>query len=175
MKLNQVVEWIGKSPMNQLIAVAAALVLLLLILFLLRRRSRKAKGGVQAAARIQATRNDLKEVFEGYRESHPTFYSVMSQIQANRRLDEFMSNNEFAGAIAKLRLWQAVRVGVKPAKPPAGVSPLTIQATPKKANPEVKAAMVTVLRILYSSPEISKDLPSTTEAELDKLLESLTA
>ncbi len=174
MKLNQMLEWIGKSPMNQLIVGGAAIVVLLLIMFLFRRRSSKAnKVAGQAAARIQATKNDLKDVFEGYRESHPAFHSVMSQIQANRRLDEFMSNNEFAGAIAKLRLWQAVRVGVRPARP-AGVSPLTIQPGAKKANPEVRAAMITVLRILYTSPEISQGLAPGTEAELDKLLESLT-
>ena len=173
MKLNQVVEWIGKSPMNQLIVVGAAIVVLLLILFLLRRRGKKADVGAQAAARIQATKSDVKDVFESYRESHPAFYSVISQIQAHRRLEDFMSNNEFAGAIAKLRLWQAVRVGVKPARP-SGPSPLTIQSASKKANPEVRAAMLTILRVLYASPEVSKVLDPSTEAELDKLLESLT-
>ncbi len=173
MKLNQVLEWIGKSPMNQLIVGGAAIVLLLLIVFLFRRRSGKPKVGAQAAARMPATKNDLKDVFEGYRESHPAFYTVMSQIQANRPLDQFMSNNEFAGAIAKLRLWQAVRVGVRPAKQ-GGVSPLTIQAGPKKANPEVRAAMITVLRVVYASPDVSQGLPPTTVAALDKLLESLT-
>lgn len=173
MKLNQVLEWIGKSPTNQLIVGAAAIVILVLILLLLRRRGGKPKVTGQAAARIQATRNDLKDVFEGYRESHPAFHSVMTQIQAQRRLDEFMSNNEFAGAIAKLRLWQAVRVGPKPAKQ-SGVTPLRIQPGAKTANPEVRAAMITVLRILYTSPEISKGLEPKTEAELDKLLESLT-
>jgi len=174
MKLNQVLDWISRSPTNQLIVAGAAIVLLLLIWILLRRRGKKQTVSGQAAARIQATKNDLKDVFEGYRESHPAFHRVMSQIQGTRRLDEFMSNNEFAGAIAKLRLWQAVRVGVKPGKQ-TGSSSLTIQAAPKKANPEVRAAMVTVLRILYASPEISKGLSPATEAELDKLLESLTA
>ncbi len=173
MKLNQVLEWIGKSPMNQLIVGGAAVVLLLLILFLFRRGGKKTKVTNQAAARIQATKNDLKDVFEAYRESHPAFHSVMTQIQANRRLEDFMSNNEFAGAVAKLRLWQAVRIGVKPAKP-TGVSPLTIQPTSKKANPEIRAAMLTTLRILYASPEVSQGLAPSTEAELDKLLESLT-
>jgi len=174
MKLNQVLEWIGKSPMNQLIVGAAAIVLLLLIFLLFRRRSSKPKPPGQAAARIQSTKNELKDVFEGYRDSHPAFYSVMSQIQANRRLEDFMSNNEFAGAIAKLRLWQAVRVGVKPAKQ-SGVSPLTIQAAgSNKPNPEVRAAMLTVIRVIYASPEISQKLGPTVEKELDKLLESLT-
>ncbi len=173
MKLNQVLEWIGKSPMNQLIVAGAVIVLLLLIFFLFRRRSSKPKTAGQAAARIQATKNDLKDVFEGYRESHPDFHRVMSQIQADRRLDEFMSNNEFAGAIAKLRLWQAVRVGVRPAKQ-AGAAPLTIQPGSKKVNPEVRAAMITVLRVLYASPQVSQGLAPATEKELDKLLESLT-
>jgi len=173
MKLDQMLEWIGESPMNQLIVGGAAIVLLLLILFLFRRRGHKSQGGLQATARLQANKSDLKDVFEGYRETHPAFHSVMSQLQANRRLDEFMSNNEFAGAIAKLRLWQAVRVGVKPGKP-GGASPLSIQAGAKKENPEVRAAMITILRILYTSPEISRGLAPKTEAELDRLLESLT-
>ncbi len=173
MKLNQVLEWIGKSPMNQLIVGGAAIVLLLLILFLFRRRGKKVKVTNQAAARIQATKSDLKDVFEAYRLSHPAFYNVITQIQANRRLEDFMSNNEFAGAIAKLRLWQAVRVGVKPNKP-TGVSPLTIQPPSQKANPEVRAAMLTILRILYASPEVSQGLARSTETEMDKLLESLT-
>jgi hypothetical protein len=174
MKLNQVLEWIGKSPVNQLIVVGAAIVLLLLIVWLFRRRSSRRKAAAQAAARVQSTtRNELKDVFEAYRESHPAFYRIMSQIQANRRLEDFMSNNEFAGAIAKLRLWQAVRTGVKPVKQ-GSISPLTIQAESKKANPEVRAAMITVIRILYASPEITKGMGPATEAELDKLLESLT-
>lgn len=174
MKFNQLLEWIGKSPINQLIVGGAAILLLLLIVFLIRRRSRKPKATVQAAsARIQATKNDLRDVFEGYRESHPAFHRVMTQIQADRRLDEFMSNNEFAGAIAKLRLWQAVRVGVKPAAK-QGATPLTIQPASKNANPEVRAAMITVLRVIYSSPQVSQGLAPATEQELDKLLESLT-
>ena len=173
MKFNQVLEWIGKSPTNQLIVGGTAIVLLLIIWFLFRRRSKEAKVTGQAAARIQATKSDLKDVFEAYRESHPDFHRVMAQIQANRRLEDFMSNNEFAGAIAKLRLWQAVRVGVKPTKS-SGASPLTIQSPSKKANPEVRAAMLTILRILYTSPEVSQGLPPSTEAELDKLLDSLT-
>jgi hypothetical protein len=171
MKLNQVLEWIGKSP-NYLIVAGIAVVLLFLIVWVFRRRSSKRKVAAQAAARSSA-RGDLKDVFEAYRDSHPAFYRVMTQIQATRRLDEFMSNNEFAGAIAKLRLWQAVRAGTKPIKPGA-VSPLTIQAGSKNANPEVRAAMITVIRILYASPDVTKGLGPSAEAELDKLLESLT-
>jgi hypothetical protein len=174
MKLNQVLEWIGKSPVNQVIVGGTAIILLLVILVLVRRRgSRKVKVGSQAAARIQASKNDLRDVFEAYRETQPAFHSVMTQIQTSRPLDDFMANNEFAGAIAKLRLWQAVRVGARPARP-TGVSPLTIQPTSPKGNPEVRAAMLTILRILYASPEIGERLAPATEAEMDKLLDSLT-
>ncbi|RPI29841.1 MAG: hypothetical protein EHM61_00025 [Acidobacteria bacterium] len=175
MNFDEMLNWAGKSPVNQLIVAAAAIVLIVLIVLVVRRLTKKPAKKVEgSSARLQAAKNDLREIFEGYRESHPAFHSVMTQLQAHRRLDDFMTNTEFAGAVAKLRLWQAVRGGVMPGKQ-AGRPSLSIQAAgSSNPNPEVRAAMITVLRILYASPEVSQGLPSKTEQELDELLESLT-
>ncbi|HXK58450.1 MAG TPA: hypothetical protein PLP42_01020 [Acidobacteriota bacterium] len=172
--IDAVLEWVGRSPVNQMIVGGAAIIVLLLIILLVR-RSRKRKpvaGKVEAADRLRAARSDPKEVFEGYRESHPAFYKVISQIQAEQSLDNLMSNTEFAGAVAKLKLWQTVRGG-KTGKP-SNKGPLSIQAGRADSNAEVRGAMITILRIIYSSPEISGKLSPKTESELDALLESLT-
>jgi hypothetical protein len=167
-------QWL-QNPSNQMIVAAAAILLLVAIWLLVRRRRR---GAAERTRRLKSVdqplkRADLKDVLESYRLSHPAFYDLVNKVQQHHSLNDLSENNEFAGATAKLRLIQAVRRGSGSSSAKAGVLRLDAERG-KDSSREVRAAMVTILRILYASPEIRATLESTGEGELDRLVESLT-
>ena len=175
-KLGEVVDWLAASQTRQIIVVAVAAVLILACVWILIRRRNKASAKPMKAPMAMPTpASGLQEVFEAYRESHPAFYNIMTAVQENRRLDEFMANHEFAGAVAKLRIWQAARRASRSDKD-AKQAILRIDQANRadQSNHEVRAAMVTILRVLYSSPDVSESIVSRAEVEMDRLLESLT-
>jgi LPXTG-motif cell wall-anchored protein len=175
-KLAEVLNWLNSSQTNQIIAVGAAVILLALAIWMIVRRRKKAPAKlVKTTSVAQSAHTGLQEVFDAYRLSHPSFYNIIAAVQESRHLDEFMSSTEFAGAIAKLRIWQAARRASRSDKE-AKQGILRIDATTRadQSNHEVRAAMITILRILYSSPDVSKSLASRAESEMDRLLESLT-
>ena len=174
-QLNEVIDWLSSSLTNQIVVAAVAVLLLVCVWILVRRRKKVSAKPLKAPVAMPTPASGLQEVFESYRESHPSFYNIMAAVQENRRLDELMSNNEFAGAVAKLRIWQAARRASRADKD-AKQAILRIDQANRadQSNHEVRAAMITILRILYSSPDISGSIVSRAEAEMDRLLESLT-
>jgi chromosome segregation and condensation protein ScpB len=170
-----ILQWV-RDPGNQMIVAAVAAVLLLVVLWLVlsRRRQHAERTRADERAEWQPKRSELEDILESYRLSHPAFYGLLKTVQEKHSLDELSEKNkEFAGAVAKLRLIHAARRASRSSKASSALLRLDAERGTNSSR-EVRAAMITIIRILYASPETRSTLESTGEIELDRVVESLT-
>lgn len=166
--------------MQQSIGGLLAIILLLVLLALLRGRRRRAEarsmeGSRYAAVREikdpQRLRKELRQTLDAYRQSHPLFCEILKAFQEKRSLDDLFENDEVEVAFGKLTFYKDQKERRVKER---SVASLLLEKDDPGRGRDIKAAMVTILRALYLNPQFRRELSPAVEANLDRLLDSLT-
>jgi len=172
-KLEDVLEWLRSSPINQAIVIGGVVLLLLVVILLIRSRRSRHKGPVARGA-LGRLDGRTQEVLELYRESHPAFYRIVEEYRQHQVLDQLLlTDPDFAAAFEKLKKLKSKAERQTRDK---RVSALQISAAGDResVNKETRAAMLTILRVLYLNRDAGTAVTPQADADLDRLLESLT-
>lgn len=168
------IEVIG--PHYRIIAGGAIVIVLLLLLAVLRTRRRRV-ASAEHASRYAATREikdvkllakDLEETLGVYRKSHPLFYQLVKSHQEKHSIDDLFENEEVEIAFGKLAFHKDRKKKMKGRETALGLENVLTE------DRETRAAMVTILRALYSDPGFRDQLTPAGESQFDRLLDSLT-
>jgi len=175
LKFGDVLDWLRSSPMNQAIVGVGVILLLLVVILLVRRRRSRARKAAAAVVGgpIGRVGGPTEQVLELYRESHPAFYRIVDEYRRQQGLDQFLNEPDFASAFQRLK---SLKSKTDRQKRDKRVSALQISAAGERenVNKETRAAMLTILRVLYLNRSPETTLTPQADAELDRLLESLT-
>ena len=173
-KFGDVLEWLRSSPINQAIVVGAVVLLLVVVILLIRsRKSRVSRKPVTQGGLGRLLDSRTQEVLELYRESHPAFYRIVDEYRQHQVLDQLLTDPDFAAAFDRLKMLKSKAERQSRDK---RVSALLITAAGDRenVNKETRAAMLTILRVLYLNRDATTGLTPQADADLDRLLESLT-
>lgn len=166
----------GIDPKYQIIA-AAGIVLVLLLLLAVLRTHRRRVASAEQASRYAATREikdvkllakDLEETLSVYRKSHPLFYQFVKSYQEKHSIDDLFENEEVEIAFGKLAFHKDRKKKMKGRETALGLENVLDE------DRVTRAAMITILRALYSDPGFRGRLTPADEAQFDRLLDSLT-
>ena len=140
---------------------AATLAIVVVPLFLLLRGRKLRSPG-------QSKRTSNWRVLSCYADTHPSFVYVLKSLRRKNRLEELLQDDEMRQALDCLRRWQ------RSASSTEKVSVLDLAVGPEAKSQRVEAAMVTLLRGVFTNSTCSNCLPERAHRELDSFLDSLT-
>lgn len=159
-------EWPVNMNLELTILLAAALLLVVaaILAFVLVRR----KGSTQnEASSVEAT-------FAAYRDSHPSFYRILSSLKGGDELSQLLERGDVRAAVRLLETRRpAQRKQEARRSKERGMLDLGT-SDDSSADRTVQAAMLTIIRAVYLDDDLRRSLPEGADSELDRLLESLT-
>lgn len=160
-------EWPVNMSLELLILLAVAILLIfaaVLALVFSRRKRRK----VTAATSVEAT-------FAAYRESHPSFYRILSSLKGGKELNQLLERGDVRAAVRLLETRRASQVDKEGSRGnERGLLDLNARGGDVSLDRTVQAAMLTIIRAVYLDEDLRQSLPKGADSELDRLLESLT-
>jgi hypothetical protein len=171
-KVGDVLEWLRSSPINQAIVVGGVVLLLVVVILLIRSRKARARKRpvVEALGRLDGR---TQEVLELYRVSHPAFYRIVDEYRQQQVLDHLLTDPDFAAAFEKLKTLKSKAERQSRDKRVSALQ-ITAAGDRESVSRETRAAMLTILRVLYLNRDFTTELTPQADADLDRLLESLT-
>jgi hypothetical protein len=153
-------DWSIVSP-ELLIGIGAGAVLLFAVLFILAFRGRRSNRRFD---RLQP-RKAVRQTAKAYKQSHPAFYEIIRVCEKNRLIDRLLEEEEVAHAFATLYRKRRNH----------GTKPITNSVLDLGSpHRQIEAAMITIVRSLYFQADLQGCLDPKADAELDRLLETLT-
>ncbi len=151
-----------EDPQLQPFLLGGLAVLLLFLLFLLWRRRR-------SAASPQNTTDRRWELLNDYGQIYPSFLFILNCFRQNHGLEELLAKDDVEAAVGRLE-----ELSRTDAAQSRKNSSLLLFPVPAARSSQVRGALLTILRGIFSDDELSKDLPPQAHQELDRFLESLT-
>lgn len=151
-------EWVVLAAGALLLA--SALLLITFRWFLRRRARRRAQDGEPSPA-------ELRRIVARYRKSHPSFYRILSELKRGHA-EGMLERGEVRAALRLLA------VEGKKNRQDDRASLLELTAGTKNPETRIQAAMLTILRVVYSDPKLRDALSKKADRELDLLLDDLT-
>ena len=131
-----------------------------IVAFIRRQRRRRQMGSVQMIRHLEMFRYDS-----------PCFYRIVNFIQEKKEANRLIRHDDVQSALQILE-----KKGEERAEKPTDSksSLLNLSTSPKTLDREIRAAMTTILRVVYYDEELRRNLPADLEQEMDQYLDHLT-
>lgn len=159
-------EWPVNMNLELAILLAAALLLVVaavLAFVLVRRKNRS-----------QNESSSLEVTFAAYRDSHPSFYRILSSLRGGDELNQLLERGDVRAAFGLLETRRPAQ-GQQASRRGNQRGMLDLGTTDDSSvDRTVQAAMLTIIRAVYLDDNLRRSLPEGAHSELDRLLESLT-